>query len=295
MAAPAFGFSVGDFVATIELISTVIKALRTTHGASSKYIQILNQLENLRGLLDQLRALEPSQDDAEFVNAVRAAAFAAQYPLNGFLEKLQKYDPALNPTHRTKLAGRAVRAVKWGVLVEDEVDKLRACLSGHVLSISLLMQLRERKVGDVKESKRQLQHEQLVNSLSHQQTSIDSIDTNARAIRGETQTFHQKVLDDVASARLSSQQHQYVMDDVKQIATSLASKVRDFSATTRLYHQQMVQSVMDNAERLVKIQHDMARIPPAQPASCINLVDALDRSFSLPYEFFSEYTVIAPH
>jgi hypothetical protein len=147
------------------------------------------------------------------------------------------------------------------------------------------------KVGDVKESKRQLQHEQLVNSLSHQQTSIDSIDTNARAIRGETQTFHQKVLDDVASVRLSSRQQQNVMDDVKQIATNLASRFGDFSDTTRQYHQQMVHSVMENTERLVKIQQDMTRIPATQPASSINLVDALDRTFSLPYEFFSEYTV----
>ena len=88
--------------------------------------------------------MEPTQDDAEFVNAVRAATFAAQFPLNDFLSKIQKYDPALNPTHRTKLAGRAARAVKWSVLVEDEAEKLRACLFGHVLSISLLMQLRER-------------------------------------------------------------------------------------------------------------------------------------------------------
>jgi hypothetical protein len=122
----------------------VIKALRTTHGASSKYIQVLNQLVSLKDILDQLRALEPTQDDAAFVNAVRAATFAAQYPLNNFLSKIQEYDPALNPTHRTKLSGRVVRAVKWSVLVEDQVDKLRACLSGHVLSISLLMQLRER-------------------------------------------------------------------------------------------------------------------------------------------------------
>ena len=151
------------------------------------------------------------------------------------------------------------------------------------------------KVGDVKETKRQLQHEQLIKSLSRQQSSIGSIGTNARAIRGEAQMFHQKILDNVASVRLSSQQHQNVMDDVKQIATSLASKVCDFSDTTRLYHQQMVHSVMDNTERLVKIQQDMARMPATQPASCINLVDALDRTFSLPYEFFSEYTVIAPH
>ena len=121
----------------------MIKALRKTGGAPFRYIQVLGQLENLGRILHELDILQPTQDDADFVNAIRGSTRAAQFPLSDFLTKIEKYEPALNPINRSKVASRAVKAAKWSTLVEAEVEKLQNCLAAHLLGINLLMQLRE--------------------------------------------------------------------------------------------------------------------------------------------------------
>lgn len=45
MPAPGFGYSVGDFLATICVIAKVISAFRVTGGASEEYRQLVSQLE----------------------------------------------------------------------------------------------------------------------------------------------------------------------------------------------------------------------------------------------------------
>ncbi|KAN0098879.1 hypothetical protein V8E51_014542 [Hyaloscypha variabilis] len=40
----SFGFSAGDFIAAIELVATVIDALRESGDASSEYREIVRQL-----------------------------------------------------------------------------------------------------------------------------------------------------------------------------------------------------------------------------------------------------------
>ena len=46
-----FGFSVGDFIAALELVSTVIDALRQSGEASVEYRELLRQLYGLETAL----------------------------------------------------------------------------------------------------------------------------------------------------------------------------------------------------------------------------------------------------
>ena len=100
-------------------------------------------MENLQRILNELERLVPTQDDAAFVNAIRGAARAAQFPVNDFLAKIEQYEPALNPANRKTFSRRAVKATKWTVMLEGEVEKLQTSIDAHSMTLSLLLQLRE--------------------------------------------------------------------------------------------------------------------------------------------------------
>ena len=53
----------------------------------------------------------------------------------------------------------------------------------------------------------------------------------------------------------------------------------------------MAQAIVDNTAQLLKLQRDIAKAPAPQPDSSIILLDALDRSYKLPYEYFRDFAV----
>src|SRR2546429_8753143 len=92
----AFGFSVGDFIAVIQLIAMVSKALKGVGGASDDYRLLFQELEHLQLVLEQLRDLPPeSSPSLSHLNAIKGMALAIQCPLQAFLERLEKYKVAL--------------------------------------------------------------------------------------------------------------------------------------------------------------------------------------------------------
>ncbi|KAL8821611.1 MAG: hypothetical protein Q9191_007273 [Dirinaria sp. TL-2023a] len=136
---PAFGFSVGDFINTISLIRKISKALKETGGASAEYQDAVIELKGLKHALQHLEALEPTEDNARQVNAIRGMALACQLPLRDFMTKLEEYESPLGPwTDRTSLC-KAGAKTKWAVSFSQEVKKLRALVAAKLISINLLL------------------------------------------------------------------------------------------------------------------------------------------------------------
>jgi hypothetical protein len=63
-----FGFSAGDFIAAIELVSTVVKALRESGDSSTEYQTLVSQLYTLENALLRVKQLE--LDDIQNSEAV---------------------------------------------------------------------------------------------------------------------------------------------------------------------------------------------------------------------------------
>lgn len=53
-----FGFSAGDFIAAINLVSTVIDALRESGDSSSEYRELISQLYTLETALLRVKRLD---------------------------------------------------------------------------------------------------------------------------------------------------------------------------------------------------------------------------------------------
>lgn len=134
-----FGFSAGDFIAAIDLVATVIDALRESGGSSSEYREVIRQLYSLEKALLQVKRLEvdPAQN-AELI-ALQQAAAQCQRTIDDFMKKLQKYQPHLQAGgSNMKLKDKWMK-IRWAVCKKEDVARFKADLVGHTESIQLLL------------------------------------------------------------------------------------------------------------------------------------------------------------
>jgi hypothetical protein len=149
MVAPGFGFSVGDFIAAIQLIGKVFKALKDTGGAEDDFKALFQELSQLQIVLEQLRDLPSiSSSSQSHFNAVKGMALAVQIPLRDFLGKIEKF----KATFAMEKGGfsefkKVGRKAKWAISMQKEVDRLRGVLTMKIVTISVLLALPNGYVG----------------------------------------------------------------------------------------------------------------------------------------------------
>ena len=88
--AVGFGFSVGDFLNALELVSTVIDAVQDSGAASSEYRELLNELQSLRTALLQVERLEIDQVQHSEHMALKQAASRCEGTIHEFWHKIRK-------------------------------------------------------------------------------------------------------------------------------------------------------------------------------------------------------------
>jgi hypothetical protein len=139
--AVGFGFSVGDFIAALELVGTVIDALRDSGLASAEYRELLRVLYSLETGLMQVKRLEIEESQRAQLIALQQAAAQCQRTIDDFWNKIKKYQPHLGSgfgcsNFRMKTTWTKI---KWSVCKRDDVAKLKADLIGHTESIQMLL------------------------------------------------------------------------------------------------------------------------------------------------------------
>jgi hypothetical protein len=139
MPAPAFGFSVGDFLAGIKLVKDLIDSLDEVSGAKPHFRRLVAELRNLERALTEVKALQVDASQTSQKLALEHVASQCQNCIDQFLERNTKIHGALG-LHTTVSTWRAgLRKFQWAVCRQDAVDKFRAEIMGHVLTINTLM------------------------------------------------------------------------------------------------------------------------------------------------------------
>jgi hypothetical protein len=135
----SFGFSAGDFIAAIELVATVIDALRASGDAGSEYREIVRQLYSLETALLRVKRLEvdPAQN-SELVSLQQAAA-QCQGTIDNFWKQVQKYQPHLRAGGSSSKLKDGWMKIKWALCKKEDVAGFKADLVGHTESIQLLL------------------------------------------------------------------------------------------------------------------------------------------------------------
>ena len=152
MAAVPFGFSFGDFIAAIEVIHKVARALKRSSGARSHFYQTVADLESFETVLRMVEALSPTTSSPKTLEAIRLCAFKCHLPLNHFLERVRVYEkhmdrPSGSKTQLVKSVTGVYWKANWAIKIEQEVAKLKTDIGPLLEAISVLLQIESREQG----------------------------------------------------------------------------------------------------------------------------------------------------
>ena len=134
-----FGFSAGDFIAALELVTTVVNALRESGGSSAEYQALVSQLYTLETALLRVKRLELDESQHAEVVALRQAAAQCQRTIDGFWGKIKKYQPSLRAGGSGSRVKDGWMKVQWAVCKKEDLARFKADLMGHTESIELLL------------------------------------------------------------------------------------------------------------------------------------------------------------
>ena len=134
-----FGFSAGDFLAALNLVSTVVDALRDSGESSTEYREIISQLFSLETALISVKRIE--LDDAQQAEriALMQAVSQCQRTIDAFWDKIKKYQPSLRAGGTGSRVKDGWRKVRWALCRKEDLVKFKADLMGHTESIEMLL------------------------------------------------------------------------------------------------------------------------------------------------------------
>ena len=142
-----FGFSVGDFLAALKLVGTIIDGLRARGHSSTRFRSLLSELYTLEDALIRVKRLDIVDDDDDGSQAseriaLQQAAALCQRSMHDFYKKIEKYQPHL--TMRGAGGGKnwlkdGWMKIKWATCRTEDVELFRAELRGHRGSIEILL------------------------------------------------------------------------------------------------------------------------------------------------------------
>lgn len=126
----SFGFSVGDFLAALNLVETVIVALRETSEARTSFRSLIDELYVLESAL---RVKRLDVDNSLYIKklALQQAASQCQRTIDLFYTKVQKYQPYLQQDGTSSKLKDAWARIKWATCRKGDVDTFRAEIRGH--------------------------------------------------------------------------------------------------------------------------------------------------------------------
>ncbi|KAH8761786.1 hypothetical protein F5882DRAFT_522938 [Hyaloscypha sp. PMI_1271] len=151
-------FSSSDFLAAIELVGTVVDALRSSGNAGAEYRELICQLLSLESALIQVKRLEVDEGIYAEVIALRQAAAQCQRTIDAFWGKVTKYQPAIWGMRSNSQVKVSWLKIKWALCKKEDVTKFKADLVGHTESIQLLLatvQMSKTNMNENKQDQRQ--------------------------------------------------------------------------------------------------------------------------------------------
>ncbi|KAF2496255.1 hypothetical protein BU16DRAFT_371385 [Lophium mytilinum] len=139
---PAFGYSVGDCVASVDLLVRIIKALRDSGGSASEFQQLQIDLEFLGAVLNQLKILDlvPSGTSASQIDTATRFVQSTQGALSALLEKVGKFKDSLAKSPLRGKLPSALRKAQWALMYSNDIAKLRQKLTNNTISLNLFLE-----------------------------------------------------------------------------------------------------------------------------------------------------------
>jgi Fungal N-terminal domain of STAND proteins len=137
--ASAFGFSVGDFVNAITLVTEVIGALKDSAGSSAQFVELMKELYGLEIALLYVKATAVQPDQEPQLAAIKQSAAQCQATIDHFLQKNKKFQRTLRSGGSKNPSRDVLHKIEWALFKAEEINEFRAKLRGHTSSINMLL------------------------------------------------------------------------------------------------------------------------------------------------------------
>ena len=136
----SFGWSVGDIIASINLLVKIGCALKETGGASSEYQESIEFLFGLEITLQNLQSIAPVLLPSPQQGILQLEIEKIAKPIAKFFDRVQKLDRFLGKESKKSLWKTGPRKIQWALQVSKEVKALRDSISVPIASINILLQ-----------------------------------------------------------------------------------------------------------------------------------------------------------
>ncbi|KAN0071199.1 hypothetical protein V8E54_010630 [Elaphomyces granulatus] len=153
MAAPAFGFSVGDFIAVTSLIVSVVQAIRGISDDLIELKELQDELNHLQSLFEQIgRGISSSSDILKM-----------QQILGDFKNFIEKYASSFTGLAKYR------RRVEWSLRKKQQVEPFRRRLQSYVSALSMIQgELSRQEIQEL--NNQMVERTSNLSALFHQET-----------------------------------------------------------------------------------------------------------------------------
>lgn len=134
-----FGFSVGDFLAALNLVGTVIDSLRSSGKSGSQYRSLITELYIVEDALIRVKRVELDDAQSHERIALEQAAAHCQHTVDAFMNEITQYQPHLKAGGSGNRIRDAWMKVKWAICKNEDLEKFKAEMVGHRGAIELLL------------------------------------------------------------------------------------------------------------------------------------------------------------
>lgn len=139
MAAPGFGFSVGDVLAGAHVVRKLIRALNDTAGSRPAYQKLIAELLGLDDALTEVHKLKGDPTQAVQMMALSKVAQQCQRSIEEFLRKNAKFDSSLGIQPSLSTWRSSLHKIQWALCKESEIEGLRAEIAAHTATLNLIL------------------------------------------------------------------------------------------------------------------------------------------------------------
>jgi hypothetical protein len=134
-----FGFSVGDFIAGIQLVRDVITSLQSGAGSVLEYQTLIYELFTLERALLEVKSLRFDYCEAAQLDVLKYAATQCQSTIDCFLANIKIYQPSLNAQGSGSKVRDSIRRIQWALCEKADLEVFKAEVRGHVGSMNVLL------------------------------------------------------------------------------------------------------------------------------------------------------------
>jgi hypothetical protein len=144
MVVPLFGWSAGDIVVTIQLLSHIASAFRKAGGAKDSHAETHNWLTSFSRVLERVRGYANTTSAGTHRDDILAQIAIIDPQYKRFEDYLSKYDKALSSQATGSVVKTAFRTAQWNVKeLKGQIDTLKQKVSDPVTYLVLLLVLEQ--------------------------------------------------------------------------------------------------------------------------------------------------------